>query len=256
LDVARKKQMNISHCDWIYISPHLDDAALSCGGLIWEQAHSGDRVSIWTICAGFIPPRPLSPFAQELHTRWQTGPEAVQFRREEDHLAAARLGAEPVYLDIPDCIYRFRRLPEGEQPLIQGEADLQGAEPESDLVERLAQDLRETLSPAARVVCPMALGGHVDHRLARTAAEHSGLPLYYYADYPYVLRSALELAEMEVGAWKRLPAPVSTPALTAWLEAVSNYSSQISTFWSGVAEMKLAVHNYWAGGGGRLWQMV
>jgi LmbE family N-acetylglucosaminyl deacetylase len=248
--------MNILHDDWIYLSPHLDDAALSCGGLIWEQAQAGAQVSVWTICAGFIPSRPLSPFAQELHARWQTGPEAVQLRREEDRQAAGWLGATSVYLDIPDCIYRFRRLPEGEQPLIQGEADLQNAEPESDLVEHLAQVLRESLPSSARVVCPMALGGHVDHRLARSAAERSGLPLFYYADYPYVLRSALELARMEQGAWKRTPAPISDRALTAWLEAIAGYSSQISTFWSGIEEMKLAVKNYWAGGGGRLWEMV
>ena len=248
--------MNISHRDWIYLSPHLDDAALSCGGLIWEQSQAGAQVSIWTLCAGFIPSRPLSPFAQELHARWRTGPEAVQLRREEDHQAAERLGAASIYLDIPDCIYRFRRLPEGDLPLIQGEADLQNAEPENDLVEHLAQVLKETLPSGARVVCPMALGGHIDHRLARAAAERSGLSLLYYADYPYVLRSAQVLAQMELGAWERLPAPISAPALTAWLEAIAGYSSQISTFWSDVEEMKLAVQNYWAGGGGRVWEMV
>ena len=30
------------HMRWIYLSPHFDDAVLSCGGLIWEQTHSGD----------------------------------------------------------------------------------------------------------------------------------------------------------------------------------------------------------------------
>jgi len=37
---------------WIYISPHFDDAVLSCGGLIWEQTHKGITVEIWTVCAG------------------------------------------------------------------------------------------------------------------------------------------------------------------------------------------------------------
>ena len=26
---------------WIYLSPHLDDAVLSCGGLIFEQSRQG-----------------------------------------------------------------------------------------------------------------------------------------------------------------------------------------------------------------------
>ena len=67
--------------EWIFISPHLDDIALSCGGLVWELAHAGDQVSIWTICAGEPPVAPLSPFAESLHDRWQTGAEATQRRR-------------------------------------------------------------------------------------------------------------------------------------------------------------------------------
>ena len=49
---------------WIYLSPHFDDAVLSCGWLIWQQAQAGQRVEIWTVCAGEIPPGPLTPFAQ------------------------------------------------------------------------------------------------------------------------------------------------------------------------------------------------
>jgi hypothetical protein len=33
---------------WIYLSPHLDDAALSAGGLIYEQTQAGIQVEIWT----------------------------------------------------------------------------------------------------------------------------------------------------------------------------------------------------------------
>ena len=45
---------------WIYLSPHFDDAVLSCGGMIWEQVHSGETVEIWTLCAGQIPKGPAA----------------------------------------------------------------------------------------------------------------------------------------------------------------------------------------------------
>src|SRR5512139_3118661 len=77
---------------WIYLSPHLDDAALSCGGLIWEQVHAGDTVSVWTICAGDPPNGSLSPFAEALHARWQSGIEAAVLRREEDVTSCLLLG--------------------------------------------------------------------------------------------------------------------------------------------------------------------
>ena len=66
---------------WIYLSPHLDDAVLSCGGLIWEQVQLGERVEIWTIFAGDPPAEMLTPFAEELHTRWGCGLNAVEIRR-------------------------------------------------------------------------------------------------------------------------------------------------------------------------------
>jgi LmbE family N-acetylglucosaminyl deacetylase len=246
-----KKQMDTSYNNWIYLSPHFDDAAYSCGGLIWEQVHAGMKVEIWTICAGSIPDRPLSPFARELHSRWNTGPEAVSARFEEDRRACHRLGAESRYMDIPDCIYRFRKLADGEQPLIQGESDLTGTNPEEDLIAELAARLASELPPKTTVVSPVALGSHVDHLLTRAAAEASGYPLYYYPDYPYVLRCPNELAELECGVWKRISAPVSSAGLAAWQDAVVSYQSQINTFWSSADEAALSVKNYW--GGGRLW---
>ncbi|MES0360796.1 MAG: PIG-L family deacetylase, partial [Anaerolineales bacterium] len=92
--------------EWIYLSPHFDDIALSCGGLVWEQVKAGDKVSIWTICAGKPPPQPLSSYAQSIHKRWETNQEAVSVRRAEDILSSQRMGANPRYFSIPDAIYR------------------------------------------------------------------------------------------------------------------------------------------------------
>ncbi len=82
-----------SGMEWIYLSPHLDDIALSCGGLVWEQVHSGSQVSIWTICAGDPPSQAYSDFARSFHERWGTGVWAVATRRAEDIVSCARLGA-------------------------------------------------------------------------------------------------------------------------------------------------------------------
>ena len=91
----------------IYLSPHLDDVALSCGGLIWEQTQSGDSVEIWTICAGDPPQDRLSPFAEELHQRWRVGHNAVDIRREEDIHSCRLLGAKYRHFEVPDAIYRI-----------------------------------------------------------------------------------------------------------------------------------------------------
>jgi hypothetical protein len=77
----------------------------------------------------------------------------------------------------------------------------------------------------------------------------------YYAEYPYILRSPLELKKMEEGRWKRSPAIISSEGLAAWKDAIGDYQSQISTFWKSMDEARLAIANYWAGGGGRLWSL-
>jgi len=67
--------------NWIYLSPHLDDVALSVGGLLWEQSQAGEQVAVWTICAGDPPPGDFAAFAQTLHARWGIGIEAAAARR-------------------------------------------------------------------------------------------------------------------------------------------------------------------------------
>ena len=93
---------------WIIISPHFDDAVLSCGGLIWESARRGRTVEIWTIFAGYPSPGPLSELAARIHAQWGTGDarQTVDLRRAEDRAAAALVGATARHFSNPDCIYR------------------------------------------------------------------------------------------------------------------------------------------------------
>ncbi len=92
----------------IYISPHLDDAVLSAGGLIYEQTHAGMEVEIWTFMCGLPPTAELSDFAKVIHKQWEI-PEVkdvVSARRAEDVNAAGIVGAKAVHFDFLDCIYR------------------------------------------------------------------------------------------------------------------------------------------------------
>ena len=55
----------------IFISPHLDDAVLSCGGGIARLTCSGERVTVVTIFTGDQSPgEPLSTLAVRSHASW------------------------------------------------------------------------------------------------------------------------------------------------------------------------------------------
>lgn len=258
---------------WIYLSPHLDDAALSCGGIIAQQTMNGMTVEIWTICAGDPPPGPFSPFAEELHARWQFGREAVARRRQEDLLSCARLSAVPRHLPIPDCIYRqkgqndldlatpFQPAPNAEEMRYlypDQEAIFAALHPlDEELARQLARRLSQMLPPEAEMVCPLTLGGHVDHQLTRMAAEMLDCPLWYYADYPYAVQRPEELAALEASGWQAHHFPLSPAALEAWMQAVAAHQSQISTFWPDLDAMRAAIQAYHdLFQGGILWKMA
>ena len=92
---------------YVYLSPHLDDVALSCGGRVWLQAQAGARVAVVTVFAGAPEPGDgLSPFAQSLHERWEQPSGAVRMRQEEDREALSVLGAAALHWPYTDCVYR------------------------------------------------------------------------------------------------------------------------------------------------------
>jgi LmbE family N-acetylglucosaminyl deacetylase len=93
----------------VVVSPHLDDAVLSCAGLI---AGAG-AATVLTVFAGFPPARDATTPAEFLPgtTMWDQasgfagGDDVVGLRRAEDRAALAHLGAVPRWLDFLDSQY-------------------------------------------------------------------------------------------------------------------------------------------------------
>jgi LmbE family N-acetylglucosaminyl deacetylase len=227
---------------WIYISPHLDDAVLSVGGLIHDQARDGNRVEIWTLVCGFPPEADLTPFAQVLHFQWgfASAEETVRLRRAEDERAASIVGAKTVHFDFPDCIYR--RGADGE-PLYPLDVFVEPHPAETDLPAQMTAALASRLEPDDVLVCPLTVGGHADHIIVRRAVEGLGRSLWYYADVPYVLDhpSALETYSRRMQPKRQ---KVSSAGLVAWVAGISAYASQISTLFESLEQMRESMVAY------------
>jgi hypothetical protein len=228
---------------WIYISPHFDDAALSCGGLIWEQTSKGMPVEIWTVCAGDPPPGLPSTQAAAIHQIWgfTSAEQAVAARSVENQQAAMILGAEVVEFSIPDCIYR--RSASGEL-LYPEDVFVPIHASEKDLAADIAYTLNSELQPGDLVVSPLAIGGHIDHHLVRLAVEQLSLPIWYYSDIPYLLNNPENLVPATLGL-KNGSFPISARGLEAWQRSVSAYSSQILMLFGSVEGMQAAIQKYW-----------
>ena len=225
----------------IYLSPHLDDAVLSCGGQIAGQTRAGERVTVVTAFAG-DPPSPLSIFAGLLHERWGLGDDAPAARRAEDRAALALLGAVPLHWELPDCIYRTA--PDG-TPLYPDPAALWGPLQAADgsLADGLARRIA-TLPETATLWAPLGAGGHVDHCLLRRAAEAAGRPLYCYEEYPYAETPQMVERALGDGPWMPRLTFLDEEALAAKIAAAACYRSQISTFWADVDDMAARIRAY------------
>jgi LmbE family N-acetylglucosaminyl deacetylase len=240
----------------IYLSPHLDDAVYSCGGMIHRQLEGGARVVVVTFCTADPPPGPLSAFAQSLHERWQPdsrapAAEVVATRRREDLAALDGLGAEAVHLDIPDCIYRLNPAT-GLAMYASSTALFGNLHPsELSLIRRTATKLSTMLHGFGRhhLYVPLGVGQHVDHQLTRRAAEVASGVFAYFEDYPYVANEGERWNGPDaLGPHGRSLAPeliyLADADLRARVTAMACYASQLSSFWPSPEAMDEAVRQF------------
>ncbi len=167
------------------LSPHLDDAAFSCGGTLARLAAAGWRVVVATLFTASVPdPR---GFALACQLDKGLGPEVdyMALRRDEDAAAVRALGAEPVWLPFREAPHRgYESAP----------ALFAGARDADSIVDDLAPALA-ALIPEHRpdlVLAPQCIGGHADHVQAVRAFDRAGWdgPVLWWRDFPYVVRDA------------------------------------------------------------------
>ncbi len=156
------------------LSPHLDDAVLSCGGLLLQHS---DAEVITVFSAD--PPAPRRSALANLAL-----PEK---RRAEDARAMGMLGCSFHLLDLPDAI---DRVDANRSPLYSRLPSLFGAVGAADapvcgsIVAAVTALVKDRL-----LLCPMAVGAHVDHQLCAHAGRRllaAGLAVLFYEDAPYV----------------------------------------------------------------------
>lgn len=234
----------------VYLSPHLDDALYSCGGLICRQRQAGEPVAVLNLCAGVPQYAGISPFARSYHARWGDPGDMVAARRAEDRQALTALGVRAVYLDTLDGIYRSL----DDKPVYP---DLEAlfSSPHPTDADRLphfwAQQALELVAPgqAARFYAPLAVGGHVDHVLARLAGlELAGQTpeVWFYEDFPHAEDTAAFekiRQEMNLNGWRTRTILIDVQDK---IKAMQGYGTQTGMIFGDVAGMKRRVKAFTA----------
>jgi LmbE family N-acetylglucosaminyl deacetylase len=236
---------------WIYLSPHFDDAVLSCGGLIWKQVQEGDEVEVWTIFGGDPPVnQQLSMFARVLHYRWEIPEDSVEIRRDEDKEALSCLGANIKHLKYIDCIYR--KDSESGEFLFEDMENITdgGAIKEIGLMKEIKLELAELNNSEAQIVAPFGVGNHIDHRIVNEISRELRIDMLYYLDFPYVFTGKDQESELRLNDMRHNNYELDYLAIKKWIQAIALYKSQISSFWESEGDMENSIMEYYKNLGG------
>jgi LmbE family N-acetylglucosaminyl deacetylase len=233
----------------LFLSPHFDDVADSCGGAIYTFQHAGDDLQVITVMAGDLPnPLPDTPIVNDLHQRWQAGHDPIATRKQEDQAAMQALGDVSFrYLPVGDCVYRVHdgiALYPTEESLW---VNVQPADPALETLNNLSLQRLSSSASDVEIYAPMGIGDHVDHLIVRDwayslADTYPGVTLYFYADFPYIRdREAIAAALSQHRRLKPETVVFGEAAMIARIAAMRCYRSQVSTFWPDEEAMEAEV---------------
>ncbi len=237
----------------LFVSPHLDDAVLSCGGALSVLASHDERSVVLSVFAG-RPPRKPSLLAREHHETCGLVTHSNWIRRWEDIAACTSLGCAFSHWEYPDALYRYDdkgRLRCQSREDLFCPADGRDEALVGHLTARLA-DVIGKWRPRA-VFGPSSSGSHVDHHvvaMALIAAVSRLSPgarptLLLYEDMPYALSPAHRHSPPPV-AGDASPV-IITLAEEDWrhkMAAISAYESQLRMLWDDGEDWRGALRSY------------
>jgi len=186
----------------LVVQPHMDDAALSVGGLLRRTAGANDMTLV-------------TVFGR---SRWSLDraercAEAITLRRrEEDARYARMIGARPIIQDAPDSSLRG----------YDAVTERQGRSESLEALRAIRALLGGHVSALRPDICltPTGIGGHVDHLMTRDAIVRCAGPatrIMFYEDLPYAA----------LAPWTP-PASATSPRERLWVAAAGGDLSNSS----------------------------
>lgn len=220
----------------LFVSPHLDDVAFSCGGALALLSSLGWRTVLLTTFTRSVP----NPTGFALACQRDKGlPDDVDYmalRRAEDLECGRRLGAsEVVHLPLPEAPHRG----------YGSAAELfAGVRPGDEVWREVCDSLRDAvvLHRPAALFAPLGLGGHVDHRQvirAVLAVDPRPPCVYWYQDTPYVIRDSNAAPDPLVpqAMWEE-PGELPSEVLARKLDGCAAYTTQVPFQFGSEAAMR------------------
>ena len=224
----------------LFISPHLDDAAFSCGGTLLELSTKGWQIVLCTIFTASVPD-PIG-FALSCQTDKGLPPDVdyMKIRRGED-LEFARLTgiAHPIHLNFAEAPHR------GYLSAPQLFAGIKGGDEVWREVSVELTKVRSEFEPAL-IFAPQGIGNHVDHLHTIKAVIDSDFAdkTIWYQDTPYIIRYPEALPSSLLPVNLAVRAVDFSARLEQKIAACGAYQTQIGFQFGGAADLSQSFRKF------------
>ena len=232
----------------IFLSPHIDDAIGSSGGMMAKYAAYQQPVHILNIFSGHASP-PFSDFAKKLHRLWGNPMNVTQTRRAEEAAATKRINAVVHFGDALDAIYRKDHAGKWFYPWEQELFESPNEQDNNDQIRECLNRLKSiSCIGDCRIYAPLGIGNHVDHQIVFNCGLElikQGYSVFFYEDFPYARNdSTYQERICKLAGWTSYDVEIGENDLHAKIAAYSRYHSQIKFLFSNEIEMIFAVKKF------------
>lgn len=170
----------------VFISPHLDDAVFSCGGLMAAMANQCD-IHLLTCFTASMPDPSGFALACQTDKGLPDNVDYMAIRRKEDLRACHILGAETLWLNLPEAPHRG----------YHSAQELFGSKKHQDWVAKvLLTKLRAVFGELRPdiVFYPLGIGNHIDHiqviqTMKMIEATATNTTFWQWYDEPYLSKN-------------------------------------------------------------------
>jgi LmbE family N-acetylglucosaminyl deacetylase len=176
----------VNDFDVVVLSPHLDDAALSCGQHIWQWKQEGKKIMIITLFMKHTGYKYLPNYTKSyLKTSgFKTGDDFGAARILEDVGAMKSFGVQWEHWGLLDAGFRIYKNKKAKYPTKKSLLSAKIKNEDKKLIETISNKLEKINSKLFLI--PFDIGAHVDHLIVKKAGEKIKGNKLYYLESPYL----------------------------------------------------------------------
>lgn len=238
-----------------FISPHLDDAVFSAGGVIHDLKKKGIKMKVINVFTkADIPPYTISARKFINACGYNNAKKLFEDRIAEDKKVLDVLKTEQINLGYTDALWRKKK---NKNPFGIIIPELNHVYPffhtsiakgivsseDNSLIKNIQKSLSNIVKGSDIVFCPAGIGNHTDHIITRNVCVGVFPNLIFWSDYPYNTKNDIDRNLVAKNRLLEYNHKIDTKVKTT---LVNMYKTQIKAIFGVEKATALNTEKYWS----------